>query len=352
MPDEFTGDPTPLRDADYEKAAKDLGCTVAAVRAVAQVESAGDGFLRDGRPKILFERHIFHARTGGKFSAAHSNVSWPKRGGYLGGAREYDRLKEAIALDRKAALESASWGKFQVMGFNFATCSQPDVEAFVKAMVSGEPGQLAGFVAFIKKNKLDDELVRRDWAGFARGYNGSAYAENKYDHKMADAYALFAQGGSRTDNPMPLLKIGDKGQDVMHLQELLGVAPDGDFGPALKAKVVAFQKKAGLYADGIVGRQSWELLLAAPAASPAKPASAPASKPAPTPAPSPPERNRPPMRLGDTGNDVEYLQGLLKISVDGHFGPGTKQAVLAFQKSHKLAADGIVGAGTWKALVN
>ena len=135
----------------------------------------------------------------------------------------------------------------------------------------------------------------------------------------------------------------------MHLQELLGVAPDGDFGPALKAKVVAFQKKAGLYADGIVGRQSWELLLAAPAT---KPASAPASRPAPTPASSPPERNRPPLRLGDTGDDVEYLQGLLKVSVDGHFGPGTKQAVLAFQKSHKLAADGIVGAGTWKALLN
>jgi hypothetical protein len=344
MPDEFIGDPTPLRDIDFEKAAKELGCTVAAVRAVAQVESAGGGFLADDRPKILFERHIFHSRTAGKFSGEHSNVSWPKRGGYLGGGREYDRLKEAIALDRKAALESASWGKFQVMGFNCTSCGHPDAESFVAAMVSGEPAQLAAFVAFIKKNKLDDELIRRDWAGFARGYNGSAYAENAYDRKMADAYALFAQGGARTDNPLPLLKIGDTGQDVMHLQELLGLLPDGDFGPGTKAKVVAFQKKAGLYADGIVGRQSWELLLAAQPA--------PKPTPSPKPAPSAPaERNRPPIKLGDKGEDVKFLQTLLKLTPDGDFGPGTKAAVIAFQKAKKLAADGVVGAGTWKALL-
>jgi peptidoglycan hydrolase-like protein with peptidoglycan-binding domain len=345
MPDEFIGDPTPLRDADYEKAAKNLHCTVAAVRAVAQVESAGSGFLADRRPKVLFERHIFHARTGGKYSAAHSNVSWPQRGGYLGGAREYDRLHEAIALDRKAALESASWGKFQVMAFNCTSCGHPDAESFVRAMVSGEPAQLAAFVAYIKKNKLDDELIRRDWAGFARGYNGSAYAENAYDRKMADAYALFAGGGARTDNPMPLLKLGDTGRDVMHLQELLGQEPDGDFGPATKARVLAFQKKAGLYADGIVGRQSWELLLSGAAAKPASSTKA-------APAAAPADRSRPPLRLGDTGEDVKLLQKLLKLAPDGAFGLGTKAAVVAFQKATKLAADGVVGAGTWKALLH
>ncbi|MBB4859722.1 hypothetical protein HNO88_003051 [Novosphingobium chloroacetimidivorans] len=343
MPDEFIGDPTPLRDADFEKAARDLRCTVAAVRAVAQVESAGGGFLADGRPKILFERHIFHKRTAGKHSAAHSDISWPTRGGYLGGAREYERLKAALKLNRKAALESASWGKFQVMGFNHASCGHPKVEGFVRAMVSGEPAQLAAFVAFIKTCKLDDELIRRDWAGFARGYNGASYAENAYDRKMADAYALFASGGARTDNPLPLLKIGDTGQDVMHLQELLGQAADGDFGPGTKAKVMAAQKKAGMYADGIVGRQTWELLLSAPATKPTRPS----AKPAPT----PPERSRPPLRQGDRGEDVKLLQALLKLEPDGEFGPGTKAAVTAFQKAHKLTPDGVVGAGTWRALL-
>jgi len=351
MSDEFTGDPTALSDADYEKAAKDLSCTVAAVRAVAQVESAGGGFYADKRPKILFERHIFHARTKGKYTAEHSNISWPKRGGYLGGVREYDRLKEALALDRKAALESASWGKFQVMGFNCSTCGFSDVEEFVKAMVSGEAAQLAGFVAFIKKNKLDDELVRRDWAGFARGYNGTSYAENKYDKKLADAYAIFATGGARTDNPLPLLKIGDQGQDVSHLQELLGMTADGDFGPGTKAKLVAFQKKAGLYADGIAGRQTWELLLAVPPAKvTAKPASPASAKPVQT--ASTAVRSRQPLRQGDRGDDVVYLQQLLKLNADGNFGSGTKNAVIAFQKAHKLASDGIVGSGTWQALLS
>ncbi|VWX51393.1 N-acetylmuramidase domain-containing protein [Novosphingobium sp. 9U] len=348
MSDEFIGDPTPLRDADYEKAARDLGCTVAAVRAVAQVESAGGGFLADGRPKILFERHIFHNRTGGRYSAAHSDVSWPTRGGYLGGAREYERLTAALKLDRKAALESASWGKFQVMGFNCSSAGHAKVESFVKAMVSGEPAQLAGFVAFIKTCKLDDELIRRDWAGFARGYNGASYAANAYDRKMADAYALFASGGARTENPMPLLKIGDTGQDVMHLQELLGQVPDGDFGPGTKSKVMAAQKKAGMYADGIVGRQTWELLLSAPAA---KPADKHAAKPGKSPAVTPAERSRPPLRQGNKGEDVKLLQILLKLEPDGEFGPGTKAAVAAFQKSRRLTPDGVVSAGTWKALL-
>ena len=47
---------------DYQKAAKELNCEVAAIRAVAEVESLKGGFLPDGRPKILFERHVFHQR--------------------------------------------------------------------------------------------------------------------------------------------------------------------------------------------------------------------------------------------------------------------------------------------------
>ena len=74
-------------------------------------ESRGFGFLSDRRPKILFERHIFHKRTGGKFSAKHPDISNRNAGGYgAGGGHQYVRLEKAIKLDRKAALESASWG--------------------------------------------------------------------------------------------------------------------------------------------------------------------------------------------------------------------------------------------------
>jgi len=255
VPDEFIGNPAPLRLSDYEEAAASLGCSVAAVRAVARVESAGSGFLPDGRPKILFERHIFHKRTGGRDAASHPEISSPKRGGYQGGAREYDRLRAAMALDRAAALHAASWGKFQVMGFNHRACGHPDVESLIKAMVSGEPAQLAAFVAFLKTNSLDDDLVRCDWAGFARGYNGSAFAENAYDQKIAHAYGEYA-------GPMPTLQLGATGSHVRHLQILLRlVRTDASFGATTQAAVLAFQQRRKLFADGIVGPATWRALL-------------------------------------------------------------------------------------------
>jgi hypothetical protein len=248
-----------MNDEAVEEAAKALGCPVAAVRAVLDVESRG-GFLSDGRPKILFERHYFCRLTGGKYNQSNPDISNSQWGGYKGGAAEYDRLARAIKLDRDAALRSASWGAFQIMGDNYKACGFNGVEDFVKAMVAGEPEQLEAFVNFVKKSMLSDELGRLDWAGFARGYNGPAYKTNKYDVKLAAAYSFHMGGGPRAASPVPVLKMGDSGEDVKRLQAALKIAMDGDFGPATKAAVVAFQKKQGLYPDGVVGRNTWTRL--------------------------------------------------------------------------------------------
>jgi hypothetical protein len=257
---EFSGPATPLDDAAIADAARRLGCEVAAVRAVVDVESGG-GFLADGRPKILFERHYFSRLTKGRFDASHPGISNGAWGGYgAGGAHQYDRLDEAIGCDRDAALRSASWGMFQIMGDNYRAAGFDDVEAYVKAMVSGEPAQLDAFVGFVKKTRLDDELARRDWAGFARGYNGPAYRDNRYDQKLLAAFIFHSHGAPRTDSPQPTLRLGDRGQAVIDLQTLLGIKADGDFGPKTKAAVVAFQKKHALLADGIVGRGTWGAL--------------------------------------------------------------------------------------------
>lgn len=260
MPLAFSGPATPLDDTAIADAAKKLGVEAAAVRAVIDVESRG-GFLPDGRPKILFERHYFSRLTKGRFDTSHPGISNGKWGGYgAGGAHQYDRLNAAIALDRDAALRSASWGLFQIMGDHCKTLGFADVEAFVAAMVSGEAAQLDAFVTFVKKNRLDDELVRHDWAAFARGYNGPAYKENHYDTKLAAAYAFHSKGAPRTDSARPTLRLGGKGEAVKELQNLLGIAADGDFGPKTKASVIAFQKRKGLAADGIVGRGTWAAL--------------------------------------------------------------------------------------------
>jgi len=127
-------------------------------------------------------------------------------------------------------------------------------------MVAGEPEQLDAFVQFVKNAGLDDELRRLDWAGFARGYNGPAYKANHYDEKLAAAYQLHSLGGDRASSPLPLLKMGDSGEDVKKLQTALGIVADGDFGPMTKSAVIALQKKNKLYPDGVVGKNTWAAL--------------------------------------------------------------------------------------------
>lgn len=256
---EFSGTAKRFDDKAIERAATKLSCPVAAVRAVIDVESRG-GFLPDGRPKILFERHYFCRLTKGVHDKKHPDISNKKWGGYKGGPAEYERLNRAVALDRKCALQSASWGAFQIMGANFKIAGFKDVEEFVGAMVAGEPDQLDAFVNFVENTNLDDELRRLDWIGFARGYNGPAYKANKYDEKLAAAYRYHSAGGARTTSPLPVLKMGDTGDEVKILQKALGIAGDGDFGPVTKAAVVAFQKKSRLYADGVVGKNTWAKL--------------------------------------------------------------------------------------------
>lgn len=256
---EFIGSGSTFSDGAIEQAAEAIGCDVAAVRAVIDVESRG-GYLPDKRPKILFERHYFSRLTNRRHDASHPDISHKRFGGYKGGAREYDRLASAARLDRDAALRSASWGAFQIMGDNCKACGFADVEDFVAAMVESEDRQLQAFVGFVKANRLDDELRRLDWEGFARGYNGPAFRANKYDTKMAAAYAFHAAGPPRTSAGRPLLKMGAAGDDVEDLQEALGIKPDGDFGPATKQAVIAFQRSRGLEDDGIVGGSTWKAL--------------------------------------------------------------------------------------------
>jgi peptidoglycan L-alanyl-D-glutamate endopeptidase CwlK len=62
------------------------------------------------------------------------------------------------------------------------------------------------------------------------------------------------------------------------------------------------------------------------------------------------------LRIGATGPEVAELQTELKTrgfspgAIDGRFGPGTEAALIAFQRSAELLADGIAGARTLQAL--
>lgn len=181
-----------LSDADYQRAAELLGVEVAAIKAVVKVEAAGHGFLADGRPKILFERHWFWKLTPKPVSKTRSDLSNPKWGGYLGGTREWDRLNAAIQFDRPAALKSASWGLGQVMGFNYKVAGYSDIEEFFKAMHHSEGKQLDAMMTFIKNHSgMVSALRSHNWAAFAELYNGPGFRRNQYDTKLAQAFSDF-----------------------------------------------------------------------------------------------------------------------------------------------------------------
>lgn len=197
-----------LTEEDYQDAADMVGLTRPHIKAVVKVEANGSGWFTDIRatildldgpggfidgsrlPKILFEALWFHRLTGGIYTSTHPNISsrtW-NRTLYLGGQAEYTRLHKAMMLNPEAALKSTSWGSGQIMGFNHKLAGYPDVFSFVDAMKRSERDHLMALVNFIKNSNLVDELKRKDWAGFARQYNGPGYAANNYHTKLEAAY--------------------------------------------------------------------------------------------------------------------------------------------------------------------
>lgn len=55
------------------------------------------------------------------------------------------------------------------------------------------------------------------------------------------------------------IRLGDRGEAVKVWQAIIGLAPaDGIFGAATDAATRAWQSKAGLVADGVVGPKTWE----------------------------------------------------------------------------------------------
>ena len=188
------GVPAALTDVDYAAAAQRNNLEVAAIKAVATVESGGrKGFDDLGRPKILFEAHHFGPLTKNRFNQTHPHLAC-RDGDTTTAARfyswnQYERLYEAMVLDIDAALSAASWGKFQVLGSNHN--GWPDVRSFVAAMYVSEVNQLKAFEAFCSDNGLTGKARRHDWLGFALGYNGPK--QKGYDAKMGAAFK--AAGG-------------------------------------------------------------------------------------------------------------------------------------------------------------
>lgn len=198
----------PISDQDYQDAASELGCKVAAIKAVAAVESSGSGFLPTGELVILFEPHIFWRQLVKqkldpksillKDHAGLQDILYEVYRGHAGEhpSQQWDRLRRAAQINMNAAYNSASFGKFQIMGFNAAGAGYKNVFEFVHYLDQGESYHLKAFVQLIKSFGLAHALASENWAAFARSYNGPAYKGNPdtilddYDYKLAKAFNM------------------------------------------------------------------------------------------------------------------------------------------------------------------
>jgi hypothetical protein len=187
----FTSNCAPaVTDEDIATLAERLGCTAKQLKAVSKVESGGAAFDRQGRPKILFERHLFHRFTGGRFSPAP--FSQIKGGGY--NEDSWDKLGRAAARDVGSAFAAVSWGKFQVLGMHWGVLGYPSALEMAYTTVTSEAAHYEMLARFIEKNNLKPALCALstnpgDNVAFASRYNGPAYRRFDYHTKLARAMA-------------------------------------------------------------------------------------------------------------------------------------------------------------------
>lgn len=196
-----------LTEEDYLEAANTLGCHPGMIEALALKEARGSAFLPDGRVKILFERHQFHRRLAvvrkasqtmagqralrDQVAAKHPDICNTVRGGYKGNHLEYPRLTLARSFSDTAALESTSFGLFQVMGFNAVPIGYTSVQEFERLMQQDINQHLVALTRFILHTPKALRGIRtQDYPMLAEAYNGPAYRENRYD---TDLQKLFGQ---------------------------------------------------------------------------------------------------------------------------------------------------------------
>lgn len=168
-----------LTEQEKMQIAKEFEVEYRALNAVVLVESSGAGFdAKTGKIKIQFEPYHFQKYTNIRIANGVENQT-----------AEWKAYEAAYKLNADAAMLSTSWGLGQVMGFNFKAAGFKTVKDMVDKFSESEMEQLRGMFNFIKSNnKLITALRVKDWATFARYYNGPKYKDFKYDTRLAEAY--------------------------------------------------------------------------------------------------------------------------------------------------------------------
>lgn len=184
---------TSLTDADFRKVAQELDVEVAAIKAVVRIEAGVkmEGFWAPGVPVVNFDRSMYNKSRPPRNVKAPASERVPDGIPSAYGRREWSQLVAARKVNLDKANMGTFWGMFQIGGFNYKMCGCATVQEFVDRMSYSEFEQLELFCNFIRNAGMLPALQAKNWAAFARKYNGSSYARRGYHTRMAAEYRKF-----------------------------------------------------------------------------------------------------------------------------------------------------------------
>lgn len=243
-------------------AANENGWPASALLAVVECETSGKPFEQDNRtPSLLFERHKFYSEMASHepsklkaaIKAGLAIPKWSRNTQYKDQGTSAGRLAviaRARQIDEEVANRAASWGLGQTMGFNAERLHYENATAMVAELSKGVAEQIEALVREIKSSKLDRFLKAKDFASFAKGYNGPGYKQNNYDVRMRNADAVWARRlangfeakPSKTITVIYQSKLKELGYPVGKI--------DGDWGDLTTGATSAFQRKEGIKITG------------------------------------------------------------------------------------------------------
>jgi hypothetical protein len=257
-------------------AAKAEGWPASAMLAVVECETSGKPFEQDNHtPSLLFERHKFYSeltkhqpsKLKAAIQAGLAIPKWSRNTQYKDQGTSSGRLAviaKARAIDEEVANRAASWGLGQTMGFNAERLKYESATVMVGELSRGIAEQIDALVREIKTDHLDKYLKAKNFTAFAKGYNGSGYAQNQYDTRMAAADARWVRRLVQIENGEFQTKPGKTITMVYQtkLKELgfnVGIV-DGDWGDLTTGACSAFQRREGLKITGHPNDETTALL--------------------------------------------------------------------------------------------
>lgn len=197
LPGDETDRYTHLTEQDFVKVASELGVEVAAIKAVVEIEAgkAMKGFWAPGVPIVNFDQSMWASSRKlvviNKKASASARIPSGLSTGFP--RKAWQKLINARKRNEQQANLSTFWGMFQIGGFNFKLCGCKTIEEFVELMSYSELEQLNLFAALIKNCGMLPALKAKNWAVFARKYNGASYARKGYHTRMAAAYRKYSK---------------------------------------------------------------------------------------------------------------------------------------------------------------